>query len=384
LVTVGFLAVLTAVFTVLLQQIQQHTFIAGTEHELRTAALMAKELLPPGYHERIDDKTSVSDVEYQQIVERFNKLCVKADLEYLWSLMVLDGQIVFTSATSPSKDVRQRDHAGFLEVHSNPELYTKAFETMLPEFRTNEDKWGRIQVMLVPFRDGRGRPCLMGASRSLRELDARLRETLLSSLSAGGLILVLGALACLYLARLLSRPIEEVTRTAAAIAKGDLSNSVKVRGGQELELLASSINAMTQAIRERVQALAESEQRFSVFLANLPAAAFIKNREGKILLANQYQRELVGGKESWTNKRFEDLLPAEVAARMAAEDRRAMAEGLTVVEESICDAQGHTHVLETHRFPVPLPGGTQLLGGIALDITKRKQLEEYLRRSQKM
>jgi two-component sensor histidine kinase len=63
---------------------------------------------------------------------------------------------------------------------------------------------------------------------------------------------------------------------------------------------------------------------------------------------------------------------------MVEDDRRAL-EGLVEVQENIVDAQGRPRVFQTWKFPVRLPGGPVMLGGISVDITERKQAEEALR-----
>ncbi len=255
LVMAGFLFFVTAGFTFLLYTVQSRAYETGIDTELRTAATLARELLPPGYHDRITGKDSVSDEEYLRIVDRFNRLCVEANLEYLWSLMVLDGKIVFTSGTSPSKDARKRDQAEFLEVHSNPGAYTSVFTTMQPQSQVITDKWGRIRAVLVPFRDARGRPYLMGASRSMQKVDAQIHSTLVSSIMAGGIILFLGTISCLVLASSLAHPIEKLTKAATQIAGGNLLQTVQISGIQELEQLGASINSMSRSIRDQMQEL---------------------------------------------------------------------------------------------------------------------------------
>jgi PAS domain S-box-containing protein len=263
LVLVGLLAFFTIAASLGVYIGVQRLAVSGLDRELRTAALIAKDLLPPGYHERIDGRASVSDAEYASIVERFNRLCQEADLAYLWSLMVLDGRIVFTSATSPGKDVARGDQAGFLELHSNPELYRTVFATMQPQFQVNSDKWGRIRVALVPFRDARGRPWLMGASRSMARVDSEVGRMRLFAAGSGLLTLLVGTLLALLLARSLSRPLEEVTRAAARISKGDFAQPVRAGGAWEIRLLGASIRGMSEAIRGRMHELESSRQQLA-------------------------------------------------------------------------------------------------------------------------
>jgi hypothetical protein len=75
--------------------------------------------------------------------------------------------------------------AHFFEVHSNPELYTPTFETMRTTYRRSHDKWGDIRMVLVPWRDVRGRKYLFGASVRLTEVDRQLNGIVRKRLFGG-------------------------------------------------------------------------------------------------------------------------------------------------------------------------------------------------------
>jgi len=123
---------------------QKQILLEGIDAELEAVATLAGAILPDDYHDRITGPDSVSVAEFQKIVGRNNRLCVELGLEYIWSLMAIDGRIVFTTATSPDKIATNNKHAHFFEPHSNPELYADTFASMRKTFRNNRDKWGEI------------------------------------------------------------------------------------------------------------------------------------------------------------------------------------------------------------------------------------------------
>jgi PAS domain S-box-containing protein len=128
-------------------------------------------------------------------------------------------------------------------------------------------------------------------------------------------------------------------------------------------------------------ALRESEERFSVFMENLPAGVFMKDTAGRVVYANRYLCELFG----WGNvvgKSTHDLLPPDAARRMEADDRAALAGELTTVAEWVRDVGNRERIFQTSKFPVPREGRPPLLGGIAVDITDRNRAEEELRASE--
>jgi PAS domain S-box-containing protein len=134
--------------------------------------------------------------------------------------------------------------------------------------------------------------------------------------------------------------------------------------------------------RKRVEkALAASERRFVDFMANLPAGVFIKDPNLRLLYANRYLRELFGWSDC-VGKTAYELLPAAEAERITADDRRVLAEGPSLIEESVRDTRGELRFFDTCKFPIANDDGRPLLAGIAVESTERKRTEAALRTSE--
>ena len=134
-------------------------------------------------------------------------------------------------------------------------------------------------------------------------------------------------------------------------------------------------NVTESKIMER--ALAESQERFNLFMDTLPAATFIKEQDGTTIYANRYMSNVVGAR-NWMGKSTYQLFPPELAEKMIADDRRALETGYQVVEERVPTTDGQIRTYQTHKFRIPRHDQSPLLGGIALDITERKQMEEKI------
>ena len=279
IVTVLFLILISLVFMLVFYQVQSRALLEGIDRELLTAALMAKEVLPANYHDRITSPEALPDAEYQQVVERFNHICLETGMDYLWSVMLLDQTVVFTSATSPSKDASHRDHAGFLEVHSNPGAYLPAFESMQPQFQINEDKWGRIRAVLVPFYDANGRKFLVGASRRMQEVDTQMYKLGMLSFLLGSCFVALGTLVSVALIDAFVRPIDAFKDAVSKVAAGDYSVQDSVLSGSaiynEMASLASSFETMRQAIRAREESLKKREEQYRILTENIKDVVWI-------------------------------------------------------------------------------------------------------------
>jgi two-component system cell cycle sensor histidine kinase/response regulator CckA len=133
------------------------------------------------------------------------------------------------------------------------------------------------------------------------------------------------------------------------------------------------------------ETLRQSEERFTAFMRHLPGIAFIKDLTGKYVYYNeaawpQFQKrpeEIVG-------KTDEDIWPAEDAARHRANDASVIASGRPVEFVEPTMHQDGPHWWLIYKFPIIEGGKVALVGGIGIDITERRTLEEQLTQARKM
>ncbi len=239
-------------FSMSLYSSKKKLLIADIDNTLRAVATMAREMLPPDYHDKIVGPESVSGENYQAIVTRYNRLCTSLGLKYIWSLMIIDGQMVFTSATSPDKIVCNCTHAKFFERHSNPEFYMASFDSMQPTFTTICDKWGHIRVALIPAWDSHGRKYLFASSIAISEVSRQIRSITVQSLEAGILFFLCNLLIGAWLLRRVSRPIQRLTSTIQTIADGDRTAVAEETGSYEVRTLARHFNRLTRALQDKI------------------------------------------------------------------------------------------------------------------------------------
>lgn len=129
--------------------------------------------------------------------------------------------------------------------------------------------------------------------------------------------------------------------------------------------------------------LSEGEQQKKAILDNIPDMAWLKDREGRYLAANQRFAVAAGKGDASEMLGLTDLdvWPRALAERYRADDAEVMSSGCTKrVEEPFVDANGRSYWIETIKTGI-VDGRGVVIGttGIARDVTERKLAEEALR-----
>src|SRR5579884_99289 len=155
---------------------------------------------------------------------------------------------------------------------------------------------------------------------------------------------------------------------------------VWVRTSQRLQVRARRARAREAAV------LRSSEARFRAFMDNSPTVCFIKDADGRYVYANAgWQRAFQHAPSDVQGKTTAELWPPEVAERFREHDRSVLAAGsATTGTCTLAGVDGTPREWWCCKFPFHDAQGQAFLGGIALDMTERRQLEDQLRQAQKM
>lgn len=141
--------------------------------------------------------------------------------------------------------------------------------------------------------------------------------------------------------------------------------------------IASDLTAKRKADRTQH----ELEARLQAILDNTTAVVFLKDRDGVYQMVNRRFEELFHlTKEQMAGKNDYDIFPPEFARAFRDNDAKVLATGQAMVLEEIAPHASVAHTYVSVKFPVLDSDGQVIaLGGIATDITDRKQAEMELR-----
>ena len=173
------------------------------------------------------------------------------------------------------------------------------------------------------------------------------------------------------------------TEQALQQLNSDLEARV-VQRTQELSQTNQSLKSEIERRRKVEEELQQSQVRLQAILNNAPSVIYLKEPEGPMLLVNREfetifnltSAEVIG-------KSDRDLFPEDIAAGFAKNDRRVVETRQSLqTEEVVVQADGKLHTYLSIKFPLLDPQGRVIqIGGIATDITIRKQAEHLLQKT---
>jgi PAS domain S-box-containing protein len=161
-------------------------------------------------------------------------------------------------------------------------------------------------------------------------------------------------------------------------------NASLVSGGESMPaFLFAVVEDITQ--RKRAEdALRGSEKQMRTFFDNSPSLIFIKDTDGRYVFVNkEFEKTLKVAEEQIKGKRDEDVFPVEQAAAFCANDLQVLHTGLPMEFEEVALQEDGPHTSIVQKFPLfDSEGRIYATGGIATDITQRKQAEKALQHSE--
>ncbi|MBI5550308.1 MAG: PAS domain-containing protein [Desulfobacterales bacterium] len=255
---------------------------------------------------------------------------------------------------------------------------------------------------------------MASAGEDIGKTTARMRAKVIGNARSFGSVMALLSLivigvtlaGSIYGIRI-TKPIQQLTHLAALIAAGDLDKEIEAKGDDEIALLSVSFAKMRDAIREKLNALAESnetmareiglrqrteealrqsESKYKTLLENLPQKIFYKDCDSVYISCNQsYCNDLNISPEEIAGKTDHDFFPARLAEKYIADDRRIVASGKTEDIEETYILHGREIIINTVKTPVKAENG-EVIGvlGIFWDITDKKRIEDELRKYERI
>lgn len=191
-----------------------------------------------------------------------------------------------------------------------------------------------------------------------------------------------GFIAVYLLSRSTVRRIQRIGDDAERLAAG-LPIKPKDAARDEIGRVNEQLQATSALLAARSNALRESEARLQSILDNTSSTVFMKDLQGRFLMANAQFERLFGLKrEAVIGRDIHSFFPSEFADVYRENDQLALASPTPLQFEEVAPQSDGMHTYLSIKFALrDAKGAPYAVCGISTDITDRKRAEEVLRES---
>ena len=204
------------------------------------------------------------------------------------TLIAKDGKVLSDSEVPPDKLKDLDSHA------TRPEVKAALSGREVTSIRNSKSLGTNLLYLASAIEvPGRGRLVVRLAvplSNVDRALD-RLRRIIIGVLLLG-IVLSIGL--AYMVARGIFKPVRELTQTAAAISKGDMSRRLRRYPKNEVGDLGKAFDSMADNVQEKIEDVTQTRDRLEAVLWGMSEGVLVTDGKGRILLANQALLELLG------------------------------------------------------------------------------------------
>ena len=153
---------------------------------------------------------------------------------------------------------------------------------------------------------------------------------------------------------------------------------VKDTNGQVVQIVHSGIDVTAR--RQAEQALEDNQRKLQAIMDHSPNLIFMKDLEGRYLHINkQFEHVFHVSETNVVGATDQEVFPPEQATQFQRHDQLVLQAQAPLEVEETAIHHDEIHISLVHKFPLQdQSGAVYAIGGIATDITQRKQVETEL------
>jgi methyl-accepting chemotaxis protein len=224
-----------------------------------------------------------STEQYKVLLDRLSKIKDDFGLTYLYTFSLPQGdKIHFVLDTDESED---RALIGD-EYPSDPTLQRASEGTACVYDEVSSDEWGTFMSAVAPIYNSHKEIVgIVGADISVEAIGDIQKNLVIMALGGILLSLVLSVILALWLSSQFNKPIQKLVRAVDVLASnsGDLTHTIEVKTGDEIEALADATNRMLANIREIVLAIRKASQAIDTNTSEISQAMQTTSETGEVI-----------------------------------------------------------------------------------------------------
>ncbi len=239
-------------------------------------------------------------------------------------------------------------------------------------------------ISVEVFQGNPGKPveAVLRTSVSVTALDSTLRRIKTRIIFASLAVLLLAGAVTLLISRNISRPLEQMTKSAERFAGGDFSLRmlpvVKKTASLEVATLAAAMDRMAELLDEKIEAIVTQRNQLETVFSSMVEAVIAIDTEERVISINAAAAELFGVERKSAPGKIVQQIVRNV--QLQQHISRTLAARESVVDEIVLQGENGDRFLQTNV--VILGNGAGENVGVLVvmnDVTKIRRLENVRR-----
>ncbi|MES2663058.1 MAG: methyl-accepting chemotaxis protein [Pseudomonadota bacterium] len=242
------IVITTIAFGLYSYQQQRSDLIDSIDARLITAAYGLK-LHSDNYHDQFKSNLSIDATTYLTLLKRQSNFSKSSKINYAYTMMLKDGDIVFTSDSPLDEEYLDESYTHFLDKYEDAsDGLKKAINENTIQYDEYSDSWGSFRSIFLPTQSLNGTPYIIGIDIELSSIYSALNLTILKILAIGLGILCFGYVMTIIFTRIIFSPLVQVTYQVKHFAEGDLGSVLNISRADEIGTLTRDINNLGNSL----------------------------------------------------------------------------------------------------------------------------------------
>lgn len=273
-------------YTTALYSTSRSEIIAGIDGRLAAAVNAGREMIPEGYHRRIEGLDSISQDEFDKVQRRLSRFANDSGFVYVYSYMKFGDEIRTVATSATSTELKAGTQTGYFALYNTaPAKLYRSFKDERVRFDEYHDSFGSFRSIYKPIRSSDGRIYVIGADIDLASLDERLSQALVKSILIGIMMFALAmAVGWLLIARIVG-PLVRLTAYTRNIEQRSFEPDA-----EEMAAMQRISQSRNDEVGSLAEAMAGMISRLQRYLVEMEAATAARQRvEGELSAARDIQ-----------------------------------------------------------------------------------------------
>ncbi|HPO14606.1 MAG TPA: ATP-binding protein [Candidatus Hydrogenedentes bacterium] len=234
-----------------------------------------------------------------------------------------------------------------------------------------------MMYVALPLKNNSQMAGVVRVAFPLTRLQNALSMVYAKTITGGVITVILALLVSWYIARKLSRPLNEMKSGAERFAQGDFSQPVALPKTQEMSRLAQALNLMAAQMDDRIQTVVSQRNQQEAVLSSMVEGVIALDGEQRVISLNQAAARLIGV----PFEQAQGQLLTEIIGNPSLKAFVLHSLETSAPMESEISVQGQeTQILQAHGSVLRDAQGEEIGAVVVLnDITRLRRLEQVRR-----